>query len=357
MPRSVALLLTVPVPRAVGGGERYVQELARALDRHVSTELHVLGAPHGAGWEQATAHRFRYPRLRDPRFALSPGAWRAAAAADVVHLLHFGTIGTYATAVLARARGRRVFATDLGVEGYDLATRTGLDRLFHGFLEISEFAARVTPARRTRVIYGGVDTERFRPGDKAADPYALFVGRLLPHKGLDWLIGATPPGVRLVICGRPDEAGHPGYVDRLRGLAAGKDVEWVFDASDARIAELYREAAAICLTSVHRSSDGWHHTSPELLGLTALEGMASGTPAIVSDVTSLPEIVRPGETGTIVAEGDEAALGAALRAYTSEPERARREGAAARAEVERRFTWERTAARCLDAYGELSTRS
>ena len=134
--------------------------------------------------------------------------------------------------------------------------------------------------------------------------------------------------MRLVVCGRPDEAGFPGYLAHLRALADGKDVVWRLDAPDDEVARWYRGAHAVLLPSVYEGSDGVHRPRPELLGLTVLEGMASGTPAIVSRVASLPEVVRDGVTGTVVDAGDEAALAPrVLAAYAADPARVEREGA------------------------------
>ena len=92
---------------------------------------------------------------------------------------------------------------------------------------------------------------------------------------------------------------------------------------------------------------------PELLGLTLLESLASGTPVIATDVASLPEIVRDGETGRVVVPGDVRALAEALESFLADPGAAARAGALGRADVLARFTWDEVAERCLDAYREL----
>ena len=51
---------------------------------------------------------------------------------------------------------------------------------------------------------------------------------------------------------------------------------------------------------------------PELLGQTLIEGMACGTPAICTDVASMPEVVEDGVTGFVVPPNDPAYLGAKL---------------------------------------------
>ena len=58
----------------------------------------------------------------------------------------------------------------------------------------------------------------------------LYVGRLLPHKGIDRLIDALPPDLPLTVCGRPY---HRDYSATSSQLAGGKRVEFVTDADDA----------------------------------------------------------------------------------------------------------------------------
>jgi glycosyltransferase involved in cell wall biosynthesis len=91
----------------------------------------------------------------------------------------------------------------------------------------------------------------------------------------------------------------------------------------------------------------------ELLGLTALEAMASGTPVVASRIGGLAEVVVDGETGFLVAPGDLAALHDRLALLLSDPGLAARLGANARDLVVERFTWRACAERCLAAYETL----
>jgi glycosyltransferase involved in cell wall biosynthesis len=92
----------------------------------------------------------------------------------------------------------------------------------------------------------------------------------------------------------------------------------------------------------------------ELLGLSALEAMASATPVVASRTGGLPEIVGDGQTGFLVTPGDEDELQDRLHLLVNEPALARRMGQAGRAAVLERFTWTKTAQRCLTAYAELT---
>jgi glycosyltransferase involved in cell wall biosynthesis len=259
-------------------------------------------------------------------------------------------------ALTARVRGRRAVVTDHGLQGSDWGGL--LPRLYDRFLTVSRYSAAEirSPAAKTRVIYGGVDPERYAPDPAGPRGGVLFVGRLTPHKGVDMLIRALPEEAELTVVG---SAGHDsalperGYPDLLRSLAAGRRVRFLGAVDDARLADLYRRAVALVLPSVERTYYGRTIAVSELLGLVALEAMASGTPVIASRLGGLPEVVEDGVTGFLVPPGDETALHERLRILLGDPARAARLGARARERVLERWTWEQCAERCLAAYQDL----
>ena len=88
------------------------------------------------------------------------------------------------------------------------------------------------------------------------------------------------------------------------------------------------------------------HSEP--LGLTILEALARETPVVATRVGGVPDIVRDGETGVLVAPGDPAAVSAAVRELVADPARARAMAERGRIDVARRF--DRTdALRALEA--------
>jgi glycosyltransferase involved in cell wall biosynthesis len=182
----------------------------------------------------------------------------------------------------------------------------------------------------------------------------LFVGRLTPHKGVDRLIRALPAGADLT-APRGTTAGAPerSYPDLLRSLAAGRSVRMTGAVAEAELPELHRRAAVFALPSVDRTCYGRPVAVPELLGLSALEAMASGTPVVASRIGGVPEVVTDGETGILVDPGDVGALHDGLAMLLADGRLARRMGDAARAAVLDRTTWQACARRCLAAYREL----
>jgi glycosyltransferase involved in cell wall biosynthesis len=256
----------------------------------------------------------------------------------------------------ARARGIPTAVTDHGLQGSEWGGL--IPRLFDRFLTVSKYSAmelRAHPSR-TRVIYGGANPARHRPDTDAPREGVLFVGRLTPHKGVDVLIRALPPDARLTVVGsegHDSRAPEREYPELLRSLAAGRAVEFLGAVDDDELARRYRSAAVLVIPSVERTCYGRDIAVSELLGLVAIEAMASGTPVIASRVGGLPEIVEEGVTGYLVPPGDAAALGGRIRAVLADPGTAARIGANARARVLAELTWDRCAQRCLTAYREL----
>ena len=138
-------------------------------------------------------------------------------------------------------------------------------------------------------------------------------------------------------------------------MAQGKQVTFDTHCSDVDLLNAYRSARCIVLPSVYESIDGQRHVIPELLGLTLLEAMACGTPAICTNVTSLPEIVEDGVSGFVVPPNDSAALRDRILWLRDNPVEAVRMGDAARKRAMDHFAWEIAVRECLAAYGRASS--
>ncbi len=161
-----------------------------------------------------------------------------------------------------------------------------------------------------------MDTSRFAPAPGTPrDGGVLYVGRILPHKGIDGVIRGLPEGVSLRIVGPPH---HPGYLADLKRLAEGKPVTFHHDLNDGALIEEYRRALCVVLPSVYDDMYGHHSDVPELLGQTLLEGMACGAPGLCTDVASMPEIVTHGQTGFVVPPGNTDAMRDAIGALAAD---------------------------------------
>jgi glycosyltransferase involved in cell wall biosynthesis len=245
---------------------------------------------------------------------------------------------------------RPVFCTDHGGASYNYADRLSLERLLTAFIPVSHFSASLLPrlADRTSMpVFGGVDVTRFHPDGDRRERQVVFVGRLLPHKGIDVLLRAVDDRTPVRIFGHAYDARYRAELERL---AAGKDVTFHEHASDAEIVDAYRRSMVSVLPSVHHASDGRFHPWPELLGLSLLESMACGTPVVASKVGGVPELLDDGETGFLVSPGDPAELGSRigeLLAPSPQWTRMSRRGVEV---VHEHFTWDHVAERCLQIY-------
>jgi glycosyltransferase involved in cell wall biosynthesis len=340
-----------------GGAERYAFELARHMSECLSTRLVTFGA-------RAEVTQFGNLELRvianpwhvrgQRNNPLSPALLPEILNADVVHCHQQHILMSSAAAAACRLSGRRVFATELGGGGWDISAYISTDRWFDGHLHISEYSRTIyghAGKSWARVILGGVDASRFCPDDstpRSCTP--LFVGRLLPHKGIADLIAALSDDMQLDIVGPPsDEA----YADALKAQASPKSVRFRHDVDDNGLIQAYRRALCVVLPSVYRVDGDRETKVPELLGQTLLEAMACGTPAVCTRVASLPEVVEDGVTGFVVEAGDRDALRDRLCWLAAHPVEASAMGAAGRQRVIERFQWSQVVERCLDAYRSL----
>ncbi|MFC9709167.1 glycosyltransferase family 4 protein [Paenibacillus sp. NPDC056933] len=213
--------------------------------------------------------------------------------------------------------------------------------------------------RRMGVVPLGVDLDRFSPVNKGEQqllqkqfgitvPFSiLYVGRLIPGKGVDVLIRAVSllqPQVplQLIVVGR----GPQVYVRKLRQLAKKLKVDASFRGQVAHkhIDRLYRAAdCLVCPSQEH-----------EAFGLVNVEAMASGLPVIASDNGGIREIITSGSNGYLVKEyNDPQSFATYLYKLADNPSLARSLGEAGRVSAVEHFSWARTAMHLESAYTRL----
>ena len=174
------------------------------------------------------------------------------------------------------------------------------------------------PAKRIVIIPPGVDTNLFHPIPNARaresigsydDKTVLFVGRIDPVKGLDtWframkLVVDEDPTLRKRMCvcliggDLDDDLDPDSELARLQTLkqelGIADIVTFLGGRAQASLPFYYSAADAVVMPSRYES-----------FGLAALEAMACGTPVVASDVGGLSYLVRDGETGFLVPEGN-----------------------------------------------------
>ena len=278
---------------------------------------------------------------------LSPLSMAARAAGlTVVHSEHMALRGEANLPSLS-ASARRL-AKHMVVGG----TRRGVVRLpVSRFVAATITDAEGTPPGELRVLYNGVDVERFamprRPLASTGAPAIACVSRMAPGKGVEVAIealarsrSASRPEL-LVVGDGPDLgscralAERLGLRGRVRFLGLRDDVE--------------RVLAACRLAWVPSCG-------PEAFGLAAAEAMAAGLPVVASRVGGLVEVVEHGTTGLLVAPGDPAALAAATDALLDDEQGSRRMGRAGRARAAERFSMDGYVAGLLSIYREVAPR-
>ncbi|MHB8104799.1 MAG: glycosyltransferase [Dehalococcoidales bacterium] len=157
------------------------------------------------------------------------------------------------------------------------------------------------------VVPCGVNMELFKPMDKTSarqtlglkeDKILLFVGRIDPLKGIDKLIKTIPllktdETLKLVVVGGDENSRTE--LDELKKLAATLNIQDSVDfrglVKQEQLPYFY-SAADVCVVPSYYES----------FGMVPLEALACGTPVVATDVGDLKNIIKPGETGCIVAD-------------------------------------------------------
>ena len=195
-------------------------------------------------------------------------------------------------------------------------------RVYERYNDIGHYVAISDADRDSRLDYAttihhGIEMSAFDLGSGGGS-YLLFFGRIHPDKGTAEAIDvAERVGLPLIIAGIVQDE---EYFDRaVAPRLDGRQVDYVGPVGPDRRGELLGDAVA--LLHLIRFD--------EPFGFSVVEAMACGTPVIAFARGSMPELVRDGENGFLVASPEEAVDAVAATALLD-----RR---AIRASVERRF--------------------
>lgn len=146
------------------------------------------------------------------------------------------------------------------------------------------------PDSKWNVVPNGIDPHRFRPAPSTRNATSdegdgiLFVGRLVPYKGVEVLLAAA---ARMRDAQPITVAGDGPLRAKLEGMAQrlGVRARFLGRVEDADLPGLYRSAALTVLPSVNRQ---------EAFGMAILESMACGTPVVASDLPGVADVAREG---------------------------------------------------------------
>jgi glycosyltransferase involved in cell wall biosynthesis len=389
-----------------GGQGVYTAALGRALARR-GHEVHaVTGPPYpepepGVTWHQVPGLNLfdgpnPYPPLHDPLSAFAPlQVYERAASAvgvfpemtafslrafwtvrrllrrhafDILHdnqTLGWGLLPMQCLGVPLVATIHHPLTVDRE-RGFDPPSTFG-DRLrlvlFHPILMQSFVARRISPiitvseasrarisadfgvpSERIRLVYNGVDTERFRPRpDIPRVPgRVLYVGNLEDrNKGGRYLLEAAArlkPGAELVVATSSLAADSWVHEDIRRHGVEGR-IRLRLHLRAEELADLYATAEVGVCSSVF-----------EGFGFPAAEAMACGLPLVSTRGGALTEVV--GDAGVLVPVADASALADAINALLADPDRRRALSLKARKHVLAHFQWEHAAAQVEAVYEE-----
>lgn len=207
---------------------------------------------------------------------------------------------------------------------------------------------------KVRIVPNGVDIEKFKPMDTKEvrqqfglgnEPCVLFVGSLIPRKGLPFLVEAAKKVVRaqadtkFLIVG--DGPLRNQLYDSLKTANLSGNFKFLGNLKDNVLPAIYNCADVFVLPSIQEGQ-----------GIVLLEAQASGKPAVVFDIGGVNEALQNKETCLLVNQGDVDALADALLKLLTDKALREKMGSNGRKFVSENYTWDICAQKMLKVYLE-----
>jgi glycosyltransferase involved in cell wall biosynthesis len=348
-PLDIAFVMT---SFETGGTERQMIELFRRLDRS-RWRPHVACFRGRGTWysrvteSAASVAEFPVDSFRNPRTLQHMRAfaqWCRQTHVSVVHTteLYSNIFGLPAAAmgrVPVRIGNRREINPDK--RPAQIALQRAAYACAHKVVANSRAAAdrlmfERVPAHKIAVVPNGLDVDQF--SSRAARPSlrrVVVVANLRPEKGHDVLMDAAVEVARRFPDARFELAGGGPELAALQARAAASPVAHVFTFLG------HRPDVAACL---HANDIFVLPSRSEAFPNAVLEAMAAGLPIVASAVGGIPELVDDERTGLLVAPDDPHALADRICRLMTDTALAGRLGAAARADAEARYSFDRMVA-------------
>ena len=176
---------------------------------------------------------------------------------------------------------------------------------------------------RISVVPAGIDCERFKPAERneqAAKKLGiskdsiriLFVGRLVPEKGIFSLLNAfsmllrNVQNVELIVVGSGSSSMQLQMNRLIANLKIADKVKLLGRIEYSNMPQIHNIADLFCLPSIP------NETWAEQFGYSMVEAMACGKPVVSTSTGSIPEIVKNRATGILVEPNDQRGLESAL---------------------------------------------
>jgi glycosyltransferase involved in cell wall biosynthesis len=191
----------------------------------------------------------------------------------------------------------------------------------------------------------GVDGKEVRKRYEVSEGQSLvlFVGRLVPHKGVQHLIRAAGlienKDIKFVVAG--DGPLLDDMKDELKRMSLTEKVRLAGKVPYKELPNFYAACDMFTLPSTSRL---------EAFGIAALEAMSSGKPVVVSDIPGVREVIQDGRQGLLTKALSPEDLADKIKYLHENPTERKRMGALARGTVEEKYSWEMIVERIENAY-------
>jgi len=209
---------------------------------------------------------------------------------------------------------------------------------------------------KIRIVPNGVDTQRFKPDEDCSKVkqkidgnskyFILFVGNLIPRKGLQFLIEAAKQVLKenretkFVVVGDGPLKNHLVSYSKDQGVS--KYFVFLSNVPEALLHKLYNCADIFVSPSIQEGQ-----------GITLLEAQATAKPVVAFNVSAINEVVKNNETGLLV-KPDSLELANAISHLLSNPSLRKRMGRSGREYVSENFSWNIQAQNMFKVYSETS---
>ena len=368
---NIVMLGHKRIPSREGGVEIVVEELSTRMVNagHKVTCLNRAGK-HVSGKEFGAASLSEYKGVRIRKVltldkkglaAMSASLTGAVVAAfDRYDVVHFHAEGPCAMLWLPKLFGKRCVATIHGLDHQ----RAKWGRFARAYIMLGEKCAakfadeiivlskgvqqyfRDTYGRETVFIPNGVSKPEIREAKEITDcfglekdSYMLFLGRLVPEKGIHYLIEAyrnTKTDKKLVIAGGVSDSGE--YGEELKKLANNhSDIVFTGFVQGRLLEELYSNAYLYVLSS-----------DLEGMPLSLLEAMSYGNCCVTSDIEECAAVIT--DHGVTFPKGNVAALTETLQTLCDDMKIVTKYKEQAANYITGRYSWDDVTERTLELY-------
>lgn len=375
-------------PRIVGGIARHCEGLAKALVRG-GHEVHVItldlpGIPYTAEMEGVKVYRTAV-QLGHPDFltwALLFNHFMEKKMAEVNQKVEFDIIhvhdwltafaGISFKHYLKKPMITTIHATEVGrAQGLHNPSSLAIDGVeWWSTYEASKVIVTSNsmrsevcnhfqlPWEKIEIIPNGIDLDKYgvsvdrrlvreRYGVGYNEKLVLCVGRLVPQKGIEYLIRAIPmvnqrfPATKFIIVGDGWLRGHLESLAQSTGHT--KNMAFTGFIPDEEVLALMTSADVLVVPSIY-----------EPFGIVALEGMAAGAPVVASQIGGLGEVIEHDRTGIFVHPRNPDSIAWGIDRILSDPDHSTWLAQNAKELVQKTYSWDAIATKTVEVYERVT---